>query len=161
MPSNARDDSGQTVSLNRVHDNIARFDRKRSFLPPASGHARAAARGRRLHYRGRRDGESLAPTTLQDHGIPRGQRENSHETVILSGAPHRLSRDTAFVARSRRACPERSRGNPGGAYLTHPAWSCSTTEAREQDLPQYALDSHGYIFFMHCNISHPSGVARC
>jgi hypothetical protein len=33
------------------------------------------------------------------------------------------------MARSRRACPERSRGNPGGAYLTHAAPSFSTTEA--------------------------------
>ena len=34
------------------------------------------------------------------------------------------------MARSRRACPERSRGNPGGAYLTHAARTFSTTEAR-------------------------------
>ena len=27
---------------------------------------------------------------------------NSHKTVILSGAPHKLSRDTVLVARSRR-----------------------------------------------------------
>ena len=35
-----------------------------------------------------------------------------------------------LMARSRRACPERSRGNPEGAYLTHAARSFSTTEAR-------------------------------
>jgi hypothetical protein len=34
----------------------------------------------------------------------------------------------------RRACPERSRGNPEGAYLAHAVRSFSTTEAREQDL---------------------------
>ncbi len=50
------------------------------------------------------------------------------------------------MARSRRACPERSRGNPGGAYLSPAARSFSTTEAREQDLLGYARDGHGYIF---------------
>jgi hypothetical protein len=35
-----------------------------------------------------------------------------------------------LVARSRRACPERSRGNPESAYLTHASRSFSTTEAR-------------------------------
>jgi hypothetical protein len=39
-----------------------------------------------------------------------------------------------LVARSRRACPERSRRNLGGAYFTHAARSFSTTEARQQDL---------------------------
>jgi hypothetical protein len=34
-----------------------------------------------------------------------------------------------LVARSRRACPERSRRNPGGAYLTHAARSFSTAES--------------------------------
>jgi hypothetical protein len=34
-----------------------------------------------------------------------------------------------LVARSRRACPERSRRNLGGAYLPRAAWSFSTTEA--------------------------------
>ena len=34
-----------------------------------------------------------------------------------------------LVARSRRACPELSRGNPEGAYLAHAACSFSTTEA--------------------------------
>jgi hypothetical protein len=39
-----------------------------------------------------------------------------------------------LVARSRRACPECSRGNPEGAYPTHTVRTFSTTEAREQDL---------------------------
>jgi hypothetical protein len=39
-----------------------------------------------------------------------------------------------LMARSRRACPERSRGNPEGAYLTHAALSFSTTESREQEM---------------------------
>src|SRR5271168_4425111 len=51
--------------------------------------------------------------------------------------------DTALVARSRRACPESSRGNLGGAYFTHAARSFSTTKARQQDLLRYALDGHG------------------
>jgi hypothetical protein len=37
-----------------------------------------------------------------------------------------------LAARSRRACPERSRRNPEGAYLAHAVRSFSTTEAREQ-----------------------------
>jgi putative endonuclease len=48
------------------------------------------------------------------------------------------------VARSRRACPERSRGNPEGAYLTHAVRTFSTTEARSwrarHDI--YILGSH-------------------
>ena len=35
-----------------------------------------------------------------------------------------------LVARSRRACPELSRGNPEGAYPTHAVRTFSTTEAR-------------------------------
>ena len=34
-----------------------------------------------------------------------------------------------LMARSRRACPERSRRNPEGAYFTHAALGFSTTEA--------------------------------
>jgi hypothetical protein len=39
--------------------------------------------------------------------------------------------------------------DPGGAYITHAAWSFSTAEAREQDLLQYALVGHGYILSTH------------
>jgi hypothetical protein len=63
-------------------------------------------------------------------------------------------------ARSRRACPERSRRNPDGAYLTHAARSFSTTEPREQNLPRYALDGHGYIFSCIVIIFHPQICAR-
>jgi hypothetical protein len=37
------------------------------------------------------------------------------KAVILSEAPHRSIANRGFMARSRRACPERSRGNPGDA----------------------------------------------
>jgi hypothetical protein len=39
-----------------------------------------------------------------------------------------------FMARSRRAYPEHSRGNPEDAYLANAVRSFSTTEARVQDL---------------------------
>jgi hypothetical protein len=61
-----------------------------------------------------------------------------HKTVILSGAPHR------FIA-SHSACGAESK-DLGGAYLTQVARSFSATEARKQDLLEYALDGHGYIF---------------
>jgi hypothetical protein len=38
-----------------------------------------------------------------------------------------------LVARSRRACPERSRRNLGGAYLTHAVRSFSTTEPESEN----------------------------
>jgi hypothetical protein len=56
--------------------------------------------------------------------------ESSHKTVILSEAPHRSIAWTAFGARSRRACPERSRKNPEDAYCVDAVRSFSTTKAR-------------------------------
>ena len=48
-----------------------------------------------------------------------------------------------LMARSRRACPEHSRGNPEDAYLAYAVRSFSTTEARVQDLAA-ALLAEGY-----------------
>ena len=49
-----------------------------------------------------------------------------------------------LVARSRRACPERSRRNLGGAYFTHAARSFSTTEAGQHDLQWLLLMESPY-----------------
>jgi hypothetical protein len=76
---------------------------------------------------------------------------NTHKIVILSEAPHRY-RVTQRLGRGvRRACPERSRGNPNGADPTHADRTLSTTEActwrtrhgfshksREQEIDDYS-----------------------
>src|SRR5580704_1357183 len=74
-------------------------------------------------------------------------------TQIYRGTPR-------SVARSRRACPERRRRNPGDAYLAHAVRTFLTTEAREQDLPSYTLDGHGHILSCTVIIFHPQVCAR-
>jgi hypothetical protein len=61
------------------------------------------------------------------HALPNSHKNRHPEAERLTNE----SQETALVARSRRACPERSRGNPGGARLTDAllAFSTSKTEA--------------------------------
>jgi hypothetical protein len=58
-------------------------------------------------------------------------RQNSHEIVILSGAPHE------FIA-SDSACGAESK-DPGGPYLTYAARSFSTTEGQHRTDPSRDL----------------------
>ena len=53
-------------------------------------------------------------------------RQTRHKIVILSEAPHRLSRDTALVGAQSKDLED--------AHLTHAARTFSTTEAGERDL---------------------------
>ena len=58
-------------------------------------------------------------------------RQNSPQTRHPERSASHISRVTQrLLARSRRACPERSRRNPEDAHLTHGARPLSTTEAR-------------------------------
>jgi hypothetical protein len=78
------------------------------------------------------------PTSLCHPGFQEWSRNRRSLGFARAERLTDLSRDKALVARSRRACPERSRGNPGGAYLTYAARAFPATEAREQDLPTHS-----------------------
>ena len=63
-----------------------------------------------------------------------------------------------LAARSRRACPERSRGNPDAAYHRVLFRAFQPPKAEKQDLPWYALWPRVYPG-MRCDIFHqPVGV---
>jgi hypothetical protein len=77
---------------------------------------------------------------------PPGQNvfQPSHKTVILSEAPHRLSPDRGFIARSRRTSTV--------LILLMLFEAFSSTKPENRIFRQYApLDGHGYIFSLHCN----------
>jgi hypothetical protein len=50
------------------------------------------------------------------HAYPSSCISTLDKAVILSEAPRRPIANEELYARSRRACPERSRGNPGDAW---------------------------------------------
>src|SRR6266702_7196506 len=59
-------------------------------------------------------------TTTEDKKVTNSERSASQIYRVVQ----------RWVARSRRACPERSRRNLEGAYSTHAVGTLSTTEAR-------------------------------
>jgi hypothetical protein len=67
-----------------------------------------------------------APAPGTKVSVPLVLPQNRHPERSASPIYRAIQR---LVARSRRACPERSRRNLGGAYLPRAAWSFSTTEA--------------------------------
>jgi hypothetical protein len=79
-----------------------------------------------------RKAANTASSALRRCGSRSRTLSKLHKTVILSGAPNKFIHEAALVARSRRACPERSRGNLGGAYLADAVRAFSTTEVGKQ-----------------------------
>jgi hypothetical protein len=76
-------------------------------------HARVAQLDRASGY----EPEGREFESLRAHHAPINTTcPTPHKTVILSEAPSKSIAKRMACARSRRACPERSRGNPGDAY---------------------------------------------
>ena len=78
--------------------------------------------------------QPVALTCWADNRNPRrhffSQSSNSPQKRHPERSAPQICRVTQRLRREvRRACPERSRGNPGGLYLTHAAQSFSITEA--------------------------------
>ena len=64
-----------------------------------------------------------------------------------------------LMARSRRACPEHSRGNPED-ILPMPFGAFQPPKPAYRILPRYPPDGHGYIFSCAVIIFHPQVCAR-
>src|ERR1700683_513638 len=71
------------------------------------------------------EGPAVRPGSHTKVSVPLALPQNRHPERSASQIDRLIQ---GFMARSRRACPERSRRNPGGAYLTHAVRSFSTTE---------------------------------
>ena len=83
----------------------------------------------------------MRPGSLTKVSVPLVLPQNRHPERSASPIDRVIQR---LVARSRRACPERSRRNLGGAYFTHAARSFSTTEAGQHDLQWLLLMESPY-----------------